>query len=259
VQTEREQQLAAARAAAAAAPDDRDAAIWHARRLGYLGRHREAVGVLTIALERRPGDPFVLRHRGHRWITLRELDRAVDDLAGAADACRTTPDAVEPDGQPTPGRPPHSTLHFNVHYHLGLAHFLRGDFERAEHAWLDCLAVVANDEARVAVTHWLWSVRMRRGDPAGAAAVVAPIRPDIDVVDNRAYHQLCLLYAGTLQRAAIVVPDGSGGAALRFGLAHFDLVTGDAAAALRAFEALAAEPAWAAFGVIAAEAELARR
>ena len=259
VQAQLERELAAARAAAAAAPRDRDAAIWHARRLGYLGRYHDAVDVLTAALELHPGDPFLLRHRGHRWLTLRELERAVDDLERAAERCRTTADVVEPDGQPTPGRPPHSTLHFNVHYHLGLARFLLGRFERAERAWLDCLAVAANDEARVAVTHWLWSVRMRTGDPAGAAAVVVPIRPQMDVVENRAYHQLCRLYAGELPRTAIEVPAGSGGAALRFGLAHFDLVRGDTGAAERAFAALATEPGWAAFGVLAAEAELARR
>jgi hypothetical protein len=241
---------------------DRDRLVMGARELAYAGHYREAVAELGRILDAHPGDPFVLRHRGHRWITLRELGRAVDDLERAADACRTTADVVEPDGRPTPGRPPHGTLHFNVHYHLGLARFLTGDWTAAEHAWLDCLAVARNDESRVAVTHWLWCARMRGGDPAGAAAVVAPIRADMDVVENRAYHQLCLLYANRLSRAAIVVPDGSGGAALRFGLAHFDFVTGDRAAVQRAFEALevlAVEPGWAAFGVIAAEAELARR
>lgn len=254
-----EAELEAARAELAASPTDRDAAIWVARRLGYLGRFREAIDVLDVALARHPDDPFVLRHRGHRWITLREFDRAAADLGAAAAACRREPDQVEPDGRPTPGRPPHSSLHYNVHYHLGLAHFLRGDFALAERAWLDCLAVVSNDESRVAVTHWLWSARMRRGDAAGAAAVVAPIRADLDVVENRGYHQLCLFYAGKLSRDQIVLPTGSARAALGFGLAHHALVTGDRDAARNQLEALAANPGWTAFGVIAAEAELARR
>ncbi|MBL8747851.1 MAG: hypothetical protein JNK78_01730, partial [Planctomycetes bacterium] len=155
-------------------------------------------------------------------------------------------------------RPPHSSLHYNVHYHLGLALFLCGDFDLAERAWLDCLAVVANDESRVAVTHWLWCVKMRRGDRAGAAAVVATIRPDMDVVDNRGYLQLCLVYAGRLQREDVVPPKGSAGAALAFGLAHHALMTGDLVQARRDFEALARSDGWTAFGVIAAEADLAR-
>jgi tetratricopeptide (TPR) repeat protein len=250
--------LAAAEAAWAAAPTDRDAAIWVGRRLGYLGRYREAIDVYTRALVDHPGDPFLLRHRGHRWITLRAFARAADDLAAAAQACQRVADTSEPDGQPTPGRPPHSTLHYNVHYHLGLAHFLSGDFAAAERAWLDCLAVVGNDESRVAVTHWLWCARMRLGDVAGAAAVVAPIADSMDVVDNVAYHQLCLLYAGRRSREQILPREGSSGSALAFGLAHFDLVAGDREAARRAFDALAAQPGWSAFGVLAAEAERSR-
>lgn len=253
-----EQDLAAARGVLAASPGDRDAAIWVGRRLGYLGRHREAIGVYTEALSLHPGDPFLLRHRGHRWLTLREFGRAVADLERAADGCRHVANEVEPDGRPTVGRSPHGSLHYNVHYHRGLACFLRGDFATAERAWLDCLAVVDNDESRVAVTHWLWCVRMRLGDVAGAAAVVAGIGESMDVVDNVAYHQLCLLYAGRRTRAQLAARDGSSGAVLAFGLAHYDLVTGEPEAARRAFAELARQPGWSAFGVIAAEAELAR-
>ena len=250
--------LVAAERAHAANLADRDAAVWHARRLGYVGRYRDAVAVLTEALAQHPGDPFLLRHRGHRWLTLREFGRARADLMAAADACRTTPDATEPDGQPTPGRPPHSSLHYNVHYHLGLALFLARDYELAERAWLRCLAVVGNDESRVAVTHWLWCARMRMGDRAGAAAVVAPIHERMDVVENVAYLNLCLLYAGRRTRAQIAPREGSSGSALAFGLAHHELVTGSPDAAALALFTLAQSPGWAAFGVIAAEAELAR-
>jgi tetratricopeptide (TPR) repeat protein len=250
--------LAAAELAHQEQPGDRDAAIWLARRLGYLGRYRDAVAVLTEALALHPGDPFLLRHRGHRWLTLREFARARADLLAAADACRTTPDETEPDGQPTPGRPPHSSLHYNVHYHLGLACFLLGDWRQAEHAWLRCLAVADDDESRVAVTHWLWCARMRTGDAAGAAAVVAPIHERMDVVENVAYLNLCLLYAGRRTRAEIAPREGSSGSALAFGLAHHDLVHGNRDEALLALFALAQSPGWSAFGVIAAEAELAR-
>lgn len=253
-----EADLAAAQAALAAKPGDREAAVWVGRRLGYLGRFREAIAVWSDALDEHPGDPFLLRHRGHRWITLREFGRAAADLERAAVALRTTIDEVEPDGRPVAGRPPHSTLHYNVHYHLGLALFLGGDFVAAERAWLDCLAVVGNDESRVAVTHWLWSVRMRLGDAAGASAVVAGIRPDLDVVENRGYHQLCLLYAGRLTAAEVRAGEGSSGAAVRFGLAHHELVLGNRGRALAQLRELARESPWSAFGVIAAEAEVAR-
>jgi Flp pilus assembly protein TadD len=250
--------LAAAESKWRAEPRDRDAVVWYARRLGYVGRFREAVAVLGEALDFTPDDPFLLRHRGHRWITLREFGRAAQDLERAARACRTTPDVIEPDGKPVPGRPPHSTLHYNVHYHLGLAYFLDGDFELAERAWLDCLAVVANDESRVAVSHWLWCARMRRGNVAGAAAVVAPITAAMDVQENVAYLNLCLLYGGKKSREAIAPRAGSSGASLAFGLGHYDLCTGARDGGLAALRGVAANPGWTAFGVIAAEVEVQR-
>ena len=253
-----EADLAAAEREHTLHPEDRDAAIWHARRLGYLGRYREAIEVLTGALELHPDDAFLLRHRGHRWITLREFGKAAWDLERAAFACRLTPDEVEPDGAPMPGRPPHSSLHYSVHYHLGLAYWLARDFELAERAWLACLAVADDDESRVAVTHWLWCVRMRLGDKAGAAAVVAPMHERMDVVENVAYLQLCLLYGGKVTREQIAPRDGSSGSALAFGLAHQALVMGAHTQARAGFEALRASPGWSAFGVIAAEVELAR-
>jgi len=258
VEQDRQAKLAQARVALQASPNDRDAWIWVGRRLGYLGRYREAIDIYTEALERWPGDPFLLRHRGHRYLSVREFGCAIDDLSRAAAACRQVPDEVEPDGLPVAGRPPHSSLHFNVHYHLALAHFVRGDHERARDAWLLCLACCDDDESRVAVTHWLWCARMRCGDPAGAAATVQGITSDMDIVENTAYFELCLLYKGERTRGELNAGEGSSGAALRFGLAHHELVAGDRAAAQRALEELAADPGWASFGVIAAEAELQR-
>lgn len=255
---DREARLAAARDALRKDPTNREAAIWVGRRLGYLGRYREAIEVYSEALKRMPGDAFLLRHRGHRYLSVRELDRARADFAAAARACRTTMDEIEPDGLPVAGRPPHSTLHFNVHYHRALVEFVSGDFDAAVASWLDCLAVCHNDESRVAVTHWLWCARMRAGDVAGAAAVVRGITADMDIVENKSYHQLCLLYAGRLQREQLVMGEGSSGAALRFGLVHYDLVKHGREAVRTQLEKLAADPGWASFGVIAAEAELAR-
>lgn len=255
---DREAKLAAAREQLARSSASRDAWIWVGRRLGYLGRYREAIDVYSEALERWPGDPFLLRHRGHRHLSVRAFGRAADDLAAAATACRQVPDEVEPDGLPVPGRPPHSSLHFNVYYHLALAFFVQGEMELAVGAWLLCLACSDDDESRVAVTHWLWCARMRAGDVAGARATVQGITADMDVVENTAYHQLCLLYKGERTRAQLTAGAGSSGAAMRFGLAHYALVAGDREEGAAALRELAVDPGWAAFGVIAAEAEVAR-
>ena len=67
-------------------PDSADAAVWLGRRYGYLGRFREAIDAFSRGLARHPDDARLLRHRGHRYISVREFDKAVADLSRAADA-----------------------------------------------------------------------------------------------------------------------------------------------------------------------------
>ena len=84
VEADRQAKLAAVRAALQQAPDDRDAWIWVGRRLGYLGRYREAIDVYGEALERWPGDPFLLRHRGHRHLSVRAFGRSRGEIVNSA-------------------------------------------------------------------------------------------------------------------------------------------------------------------------------
>src|SRR5262245_50177770 len=105
-----EKNLAQAEQEARARPDDADALIWLGRRTAYLGRFREAIAVFTRGLEKHPRDPRFLRHRGHRYVSVRELDKAVADLERAGDLLRWRPDEVEPDGEPNALGIPTSTL-----------------------------------------------------------------------------------------------------------------------------------------------------
>ena len=45
------------------------------------------------------------------------------------------PDEVEPDGLPNAQNIPTGTLQFNIFYHLGLAHYLKGDLAAALDAY----------------------------------------------------------------------------------------------------------------------------
>ncbi|HEV2130343.1 MAG TPA: tetratricopeptide repeat protein, partial [Longimicrobiaceae bacterium] len=136
-----ERALAEARAAYEAAPDDADALIWLGRRTAYLGRYRDAIEIFSEGIRKHPGDARMYRHRGHRYITVRELDRAAADFERAAELIRGEPDEMEPDGMPNRFNIPTSTLHSNIWYHLGLAHYLRGDFDRALSAYREAMRV----------------------------------------------------------------------------------------------------------------------
>ncbi|HJU67825.1 MAG TPA: tetratricopeptide repeat protein [Gemmatimonadaceae bacterium] len=257
-----EEALVEARQRSYADPGDADALIWLGRRTAYLGRYREAIEIYTRGVQRHSRDARFYRHRGHRYITVRELDRAIADLERAASLIAGDPDEIEPDGLPNARNIPTSTLQSNIWYHLGLAHYLKGDFERALRAYRSCMDVSKNPDMLVATSHWLYMTLRRLGRDAEAANVLEPIRADLDVIENGAYHRLLLMYKGELPVDSLLSTSSS--AALddvttAYGVGNWYFYNGDSARALEIFERIVAAGNWAAFGAIAAEAELARR
>src|SRR5687767_2794577 len=83
----KEAQLAQARLELERDPSSEEKLIWVGRRLAYLERFDEAQAVYGRGLEQHPDSFRILRHRGHRWITLRAFDKAVDDLTRAWTLC----------------------------------------------------------------------------------------------------------------------------------------------------------------------------
>ncbi|MGE0453372.1 MAG: prolyl oligopeptidase family serine peptidase [Vicinamibacteria bacterium] len=257
-----EANLAQAMADFAKDPDSADAIIWVGRRLSYLSRYREAIEVYTRGIRLHPDDPRLYRHRGHRLITTRQLDAAIADLEKAASLTAGRADEIEPDGAPGRRKEPTSTLRFNAYYHLGLAHYLKGDFERAAGAYRLCMeSSRASDENLVATSDWLYMTLRRLGRAEEAAKLLEPIRADLDVLDNTAYLNRLLLYKGLKQPEEVLDPatdDGVQIATQGYGVGNWYLVNGDAAKARGIFERVVAGSQWAAFGFIAAEAELLR-
>ena len=256
VRTQREQELASARGNYEKNRNDADALIWLGRRTAYLGRYAEAIDIFSEGVRRHPRDASMLRHRGHRWITLRQFDRAIADLTKAAELIRNTPDQIEPDGLPNARNIPTSTLQSNIWYHLGLAHYLRGDFEAALRAYRECMAVSKNPDGVVSTGHWLYMTLRRLGRADEAEAVLAPVSTDMDVIENTAYHKLLLMYRGEIAPEELLKEND---AAIHYGVANWFLYNGERDRALTLFREIVKEKEWAAFGTIAAEAELARQ
>lgn len=255
-----ELQLAEARAAYDGDPTDADAIIWLGRRLAYLGRYRDAIDVFTEGIARHPDDARMLRHRGHRFITTRQLARAIADLERAAELVRDRPDEVEPDGQPNAYGIPVSTLKSNIWYHLALAHYLRHDFESALPAWRQALAVSTNDDMVVASADWLYMTLRRLGRTAEAAAVLERITPDMRILENEAYHRRLLMYKGLIEPDSVMpasTEDPVQLATYGYGIANWYMYNGDRYTAETLFRRIVRGGNWAAFGFIAAESELA--
>lgn len=239
--------------------------IWYARRLGYLSRFQQSVDVMTEGLAKFPNSAKLYRHRGHRYISLRLFDKALEDLAKAKELA---PEAleIEPDGIPNKINTPLSTLQFNILYHLALAHYLKGDFDEAEKVYLECMKVSDNDDLKVATVDWLYMTYRRLGKTDEAAALLNNVIGDsMKIVENDAYYKRCLMYQGKLKpedlmqvsmadldQAALTM------ATQGYGVGNWYFYNGDADQAKRVFNQVVAGEHFGAFGFIAAEAELAR-
>jgi len=258
-----EANLAVAEADVTASPEDADAIIWYGRRLAYLGRYREAIAVFTRGIALHPDDARLYRHRGHRFVTVREFDNAIGDFLTAVELIRDTDDQVEPDGLPNAQGIPTSTLHFNIWYHLGLAHYLQGDFERALLAWNDCLAVSRHPDSVVATSYWLNNTLRRLGLDAQADEVLGRISAGMEIIESTSYLDVLLLHKGERTADELVGPMGDGATlastTTSYGVAAWHLVNGRRDTAFGMLDdVLDNRSQWAAFGYVAAEADVAR-
>jgi len=254
-----EEDLAKATADFAKSPDSADAAVRLGRRHAALGRYREAIDVYTRALAKHPRDARLYRHRGHRYVTVRELDKAVADLTRAADLVAGRSDEPEPDSDPS--RPPSSTLQFSVFYHLGLAHYLKGDFAAAEKAYRRCLEKArGSDDRLVSVTDWLYMTLRRQGRAEEAARLLEPIHAGLNVTEDRSYLNRLLMYKGVHTPEDLLRAGGDPLTRETYGYAvgNWHLCRGRKDEARAALERVVAGPQWPAFGHVAAEADLAR-
>ena len=240
--------------------------IWLGRRAAYVGRYREAVAIFNEGLKRFPNSYRLLRHRGHRYITLRQFVRAAQDFEKAASLVRSVPLEIEADGVPNRQGTPVSNTQFNVFYHLGLAYYLAGDWARAEAAYRECLSWSKNDDSIAAVSDWLYLTLRRAGKTEAAARALVPIRENMTIIENGAYYNRLLFYKGILSPEALLgSKPGESESELKanfaiysYGLSQRALWAGDKPAVRARLEEIVRLTNWAAFAHIAAESDLAR-
>lgn len=242
---------------------DVDNIIWLGRRTAYLGRYKEAIKIYSQAIENFPQEARLFRHRGHRFITVRCFDLAINDFRQAAKLIKGKPDEIEPDGLPNARNLPTSTLQSNIWYHLGLSYYLKGDFKNAIKAYREAEKVSANPDMLVATSHWLYMTLRRLGREREARRTIAAIGPDLAVIENTDYYKLVKLYQGRLKPDALQseIQGNSttlSNASLGYGLGNWFLYNGNRTEAEKIFRQINVGNQWASFGYIAAEAELKR-
>lgn len=236
--------------------------VWYGRRLAYLGQYNKAIEVYSAGLLENPESFKILRHRGHRYITLRQFDRAIADLSRAAVLASGTELEIEPDGLPNRLNKPLTTVQWNIYYHLGLAHYLKGDYDMALEAYLPCLALSENPDVKVAITDWLYMTYRKLDRQEEAQAVIEEVDPEWEMIENDTYFKRIMMYKGLLPVDSLLDLTNPSLTSLDlatqgYGVANYLLAEGDTTSANLLFKKIYEGENWSAFGYIAAEAELA--
>jgi len=199
---------------------------------------REAIQTFTKAMAIEPNNAMLYRWRGHRYLSVRELDKAQADL--------------------TKGLKLDST-NYGILYHLGIVRFARGDFAGAAQLFARAQPHAPDAGELAGSTDWLWMSLMRVGRKADAEAMLAR-RPDSLPVDN-AYTRRLKLYRGEIGPDAVITSADTAdvqAATLAYGLGNWYLVRGDTARAKTYFERSVKSGGWPGFGFIMSEVDLRR-
>ena len=231
---------AIARAEAALAAEPRNVARYIALGTAQSGarQFREAIQTFTRGLAIAPNDPMLYRWRGHRYLSVRELDRAMSDLTRGFQL---------------------DSANYGILYHLGIVRYARGDFAGAADAFARAQRRAPDAGELAGSTDWLWMSLMRAGRAAEARAMLDR-RPD-SLATTNAYARRLRLYRGELAADSVITPSDTAdvqSATLSYGLGNWYLVRGDTARAREWFDRSIRSGGWPAFGFIISEVELRR-
>ena len=201
----------------------------------------EAIATFTRGLDIEPNNAMLLRWRGHRYLSVREFDRALADLKRGASIDSTI---------------------YGIWYHLGVLQFLRGEFADAAASFAKALPIAPDSGEQQGSVDWLWMSLSRAGRNAEAKALLDR-RPDANPPDDKpvtnAYTRRLQLYRGEIGPDAVVTTadtDDVQVATLAYGLGNWYVVRGDNAQARTWFERSVQSGGWPGFGFIVSEVEL---
>ncbi len=239
-------------------PNDLDNIIWYGRRTAYLGQYEKAIAIYSEGIEKFPSESRLYRHRGHRYISIRMYNEAINDLKRASKLIKGQENEMEADGMPNAMNIPVSSKHGNIWYHLGLAYYLVHDYENAYHAYLKCRESGNKDDNIVSSTHWLYMIQRRLGNLDLANEMLAPISVDANIIENQSYQDLCKFYKGLIPMDSLINTEKGNPSsdAVLYGLANWHFYNSDKTKANEMMLEMMDSKSWSSFGYLAAESDI---
>jgi len=233
---------AVARADSAVAADPRNVDKLIALGVAQSGirQYREAIRTFSRGMRIAPKNALLYRWRGHRYISTGDTRRALSDLKRGAVL---------------------DSANYDIWYHLGVAHFIRGEFKSASRAFSQAQRLAPNSNELAGASDWLWMALSRAGRAADAQTALSPISDTLTITSGAAYARRLRLYRGLVTPDQMLTPSDTNDiqiATLSYGTGNWYLARGDTANARAWFQRAVASGGWPAFGYFAAEAELRR-
>lgn len=205
--------------------------------------HQEAIDVFSYGLTLDPFSSMLYRWRGHKFINVRQFNRATADLELAA--------RLDPSN-------------WDIWYHLGLGHYLNEEFDRAEEAYMMCWTLPNTNDSLVAIADWLYMTLRRQGKVERAAEILAAVDSDIELTAEWAtdsYFPRIRLYKGELQPDDLLdgVDRGSTDfVTLGYGLGNYFYYNDDKETAIEIWNDVLRGDNWSALGYVATETDMKR-
>ncbi len=216
-------------------------------------RFRDSISLYTRALDAYPDSFKLRRHRGHRYINLRELDSAIADLRDAVPLLgEDHADALEYNaaGEPT------ATYEHWIWYHIGLYHYLNEEWDDAAAAYQKCVDTSISNPNRVGATDWLYNALRKGGRHEEAEAAISMIPADMDTNRDHPYFKRVMVYKGELPIGELLDVDKPADEwtgfdiTVGYGIANWLAFNGDSAASERIHRKILATPFWNAWAYV---------
>lgn len=158
-------------------------------------RYKKAIENYSEGIAKFPYSFRLLRHRGHRYLNVRQLDKAIADLNKAEELIRSQSEVFEYDAAGKPG----ATYQHQIWYHIGLYHFFKKDYSSCATAFEKSLATAKAGNDIAGSSDWLYNAYLRTGQKEKASAVLQPFTPDFAIDDKGyPYFRRLLFYKGLI-------------------------------------------------------------
>lgn len=242
-------------------------------------QYRESTALYTRASEAAPEDYRPYLNRAHRTIRLRQFDWAIRDLqqSVALDSYGFNSAYVLGYAYYVTGQFDRAAAEYGRC--LALAADPRAlalaEAGAAPGDPRSCMMIAHDAASRVAITTWRYRALRRAGQHEEATRLLQTVPPDLDITgagrtyrdstirpdfDNVHYFETLMFYQGRRSEADLLDRSkwGEQWPTVAYGVAVWRLLQGDRAGAASLLEQVVADPNWARFGHVAAEADLVR-